>query len=633
MQQNFASVLTDQPGLTPDERSLIARAYDRLDSWKMHCKEIHDRARESRKIMLLQDPKQDAADAERKTLQLQTLKSTINNCVADQMDNIPEVVLSPEQPELQSVAEDFTDVIRFVMDQNDYERIHRDRVWDYFVTGSAVTQVVWDPDMDAGKGNIALIRWPIEAFVWDPFAQDIQEGRGLFKVSWHPREWYDEHYPEQAKYIAESDDAHRDVGRPDAIEGVTDVSGGDLVMLMEYWYRKYNAKTRKYRVSVAYIAGGALLSHEEDMYKHGLYPFVVDAFTPIEGMPVGDGLVQELVPMMRYINRYARYIDENLAMSAKIRMLARRNANLDVEALANWDTNLITGDSIGEDAIRWLQSKPLNGMAPQQMIQFQTDIKQDSGQNQFTRGETAGGVTAFSAIAALQEAGSKITRMHIAKLNFGMKKMAEQIMWLVSQFYTEKKVRMIRGADGKPKQVDMSADHLMGGDALEPQNERDLAMLPPEMQEDARAFAVERQKKRKPKGEVLPPPPYTVQIQVQGRNPLRVQAQNEMFIQAYTMAAQAGQDFPLTLLFELLNVDGKDKIMPVLRQVDQRTQQIQALMAQAQQMTAENETLKKAIAQGGASMRKQPTQQRDLQGMTVPDASAAVGGVKQEQSA
>jgi regulator of replication initiation timing len=86
-------------------------------------------------------------------------------------------------------------------------------------------------------------------------------------------------------------------------------------------------------------------------------------------------------------------------------------------------------------------------------------------------------------------------------------------------------------------------------------------------------------------------------------------------------------------LFELLNMDGKDKIMPVLRQVDQRTQQIQALMAQAEQMTAENETLKKAIAQGGASMRKQPTQQHDLQGMTVPDASAAVGGVKQEQSA
>jgi len=56
-------------------------------------------------------------------------------------------------------------------------------------------------------------------------------------------------------------------------------------------------------------------------------------------------------------------------------------------------------------------------------------------------------------------------------------------------------------------------------------------------------------------------------------------------------------------------------------------------MAQAQQMTAENETLKKAIAQSGAAMRKPVPAQRDLQGMTVPDASAAVGGVKQEQSA
>ena len=111
--------------------------------------------------------------------------------------------------------------------------------------------------------------------------------------------------------------------------------------------------------------------------------------------------------MMRYINRYARYIDENLRMSAKARMLVRKESGIDTKALADWSSNIITGDNIDPSSIQWLQSKPLSGMAVQQMLQFQTDLKQDSGQNQFTRGETAGGVTAAQAISALQEAAAR----------------------------------------------------------------------------------------------------------------------------------------------------------------------------------------------------------------------------------
>ena len=77
--ENMAVILTDQPKLSDEDRKLISLAYARVDSWKQECLEIHSRARESRKIMLLQDPRQDEPGAERKTLQLQTLKSTINN--------------------------------------------------------------------------------------------------------------------------------------------------------------------------------------------------------------------------------------------------------------------------------------------------------------------------------------------------------------------------------------------------------------------------------------------------------------------------------------------------------------------------------------------------------------------------
>ena len=273
--------------------------------------------------------------------------------------------------------------------------------------------------------------------------------------------------------------------------------------------------------------------------------------------------------MMRYVNRYAHYIDENLRMSAKNRALVRRNANLDMKALCNWQENVIQGDDITPDAVQWFQSKPLSGMAPQQMLQFQSDIKQDSGQNQFTRGETAGGVTAASAISALQEAGGKITRLRTAVLNQGFKEMVEQVMWLVSQFYGSKKARMITGRDGKPREVDMSAKHLMGGD----------------------------------KSGRLPAPPYHVQIQISRRNPLRVQAQNELFIQAYTMAAQAGQQFPLSMLFELLQVDGKDRIMPVLQSLDQTQAAMQQLTQENEMLKGQMQSLQQVISDQGQALR------------------------------
>lgn len=549
--------------MSEGDRKFVAEAYGRLKIWREGCQEIHDRARESRKILLLQDPKQDRETKgkrqDKKTIQLQTLKSTFVNCVADQMDNMPEALMLPETRELSAVAEDMTDIVRFVMARNSYESLHRRRVEDCFCTGTAVTQVAWDDDMDGGDGNVAIFRWPIECFLWDPAAENIQDGRAVFKVSWHPKSWYEQHYPGVSEEMNGDEREFDGLGLADESQKVRP-GDEDRVMLVEYWYRLYDAKKRRYTINVAYLAGGVLLEKDEDVYNHGLYPFVLDVYTPIEGLPVGDGLIQECVPMMRYVNRYANYIDMNLRMSSKGRLLVDRNAGLDRDALVDWESDVIEGDRIDASAIQWMQSQPFTGAVTQQMLQLQTDIKQDSGQNQFTRGETAGGVTAASAISALQEAGGKITRLRTNVLNQGYKGIVEQVMWLISQYYDKNRVLYVTGGkEGDYQQREIKAD-------------------------PKRLFG-ER------KGEHMPPPPYSVQIQVQRRNPLRQQAQNELFMQAYSMSAQAGQYFPLSVLFDLLHVDGKERILPVLRQNEQHQRMMMELQSQVEQLTAQNQQL------------------------------------------
>lgn len=561
-------VPSEQP-LSELEKQLVREGYEQFEIFRQGCEEWHTRARACRKIALLEDEFQDppGTPENERAPQLHTLRSTLVACVADQMDNMPEARMIPERVELTNVADDLTDMVGHVMECNEYERLHRERVEDFFVTGTSVTQIVWDEDMpgtDSKGGDVALLRWPIEAFYWDPVCDDIQDGRAAFKAMWKPKSWFAEHYPEAAPYVGSSPYEATDLSKPDATPEI----GGDedLVLVLEYWYRKYDAKKRKYFVHMALLGGGALLDYSErDMpfgiFAHGMYPFVLDNYTRIEGFPVGNGMIWEFANMQRYINRYAQYIDANARASSKMRLLVNRGAKIDNQDLTDWNVNVIEGDVIDDKAVRWFQSSPLNGLVNVQMRQFQDDIKMDSGQNQFTRGEGGSGVTAASAITALQEAGGKTSRLRTATLHAGFKRIAEQVVWLISQFYDEDRKVALRdesmpSSDGR--EITISTDRIYGG-------------------------------KRKSKKGVLPPPPYTVRIQVQRRNPLRIQAENEMILQMYAMSAQSGTAIPLGLVASMLHFDGKEKIVPLLSQQDQLMQAMQQLQAQNQQLQQMNE--------------------------------------------
>ena len=95
-----------------------------------------------------------------------------------------------------------------------------------------------------------------------------------------------------------------------------------------------------------------------------------------------------------------------------------------------------------------------------------------------------------------------------------------------------------------------------------------------------------------------------MQIEVSSRDPQRIANQNQMFMEAYTMSAQAQQFFPLSALFNILNLDGKDKILPVIRENEHYQEQMQALQQQVEQMgqqmeqmQAENQNLRSAVSQ------------------------------------
>ena len=570
MIDELANVITSEQPLSDDDRRLRDEIYARLDAWSRECQDYHSTAKVMRQVVRLRDPDQDARPIHKdqgETLQLHTLANTVYNSIAEQMERMPEAKLIPESPAMGEMAEALQDVVRYIMyTVNNYEQVHRLRMEDFFVTGTTVLQVAWDETMSHGRGDIALIRWPIEALVWDPMAEDIQDARAVMKVSWHPMSWYAEHFPDDAPYISADENTHNSVGMPDEQKGYRNDDEA-RALLVEYWYRKYDAKKKRYVISVAYCAGGALLDKAEDVYAHGEYPFILDVHSHIEGRPVGDGMVAEFRPMMQYINKYAKYVDTNLRFSSKGRMLVRKNSGINRKQLADWSQDMIEGESIrqGEDWA-WLAHEPQTGAA-QQMQQMQIALQQDAGVSSVMRGVLPSDYASGKAVVALQETGSKISNLRTTDLRAGYKHAVEQILWLVSEFYDDDRVALITGDDGKPKAVQIEKAKMFG----------------------------------KSKRGHIPAPPYIVQIEINNRNPLRIDQQNEMFMQAYTMAAQAQQSFPLSTLFGMLNIEGKDRLLPAIREnerqqamMQEMQQQMEEMSQQLQQSQQENEALRRA---------------------------------------
>ena len=548
-------IIDEDQRLDPEDEELLNTIYDRLDIFQQMNDKYHQDAIADRKVLHMEDPDQDdpqtLAQNGKPTLQLQSLKATINNVVADQMLSMPEAKLLPETEQMQDAADDLQDLVHYVVYcANDFPRVHYRRCEDFYSTGTAITQIAWDPDMAYGKGEVAMIRWPLEAFLWDPTSDTIQGCRAVMKVSWHPLSWYREHYPDAGRYVHSEDGTHNNVGKTTGQEDAEHSNDEKRAMLIEYWWREYNASTRRYTISVAYAAGNALLDKQLDVYNHGLYPFVLDVHDSLEGCLVGRGLARELEPMMKYINRYAAYADMNARMSSKGRMIVQRGAGIDKDALTNWENDVIEGDRIEQGvAWNWMQHQPFNNTILNLLTMFQSDLKADSGANQFTRGETTGGIVSGKAINSLIQAGGKIASMRTEQLKFGYKDMVEQIIWLMAQFYDDDRTVLITGREGR-RELRVDTKKLFG---------------------------------KKTKGAVNPPP-YTVQIEVSSRDPQRIANQNQMFMEAYTMSAQAQQFFPLSSLFRILNLDGKDKILPVIQSNEHFQEQMQQLQEQVVQL-------------------------------------------------
>ncbi|MBQ3200516.1 MAG: hypothetical protein IJB22_01235 [Clostridia bacterium] len=337
------------------------------------------------------------------------LQSTIENVRADLIDNMPEAVIVSDGEGHERVAEMLTALIRENHRLCRFDREYANMMHDLLVGGYMVQETGYDSELNGGFGAAFLRAVDPHSIMFDPLVADIRQSRAIFKFAPYPLDWFRAHYPEQAA------DMREDIFRPVRVQDDhLRQENRDMVLLIEAWEREYDNESGRHRVHMTKLAGGVILEDSRDhkpqgYFAHGEYPFVVTPLFLRKGTPLGYGFVDMFETQQRYADKLDQIILKNALMASHNKLLITGASGFDPEDLRDWSKEVHRGESLA--GVTWFPTAPLPGYLLSYGEHIRQSIREESGTNDFSRGQTYGGVTAASAIAALQEAGSKRSRM------------------------------------------------------------------------------------------------------------------------------------------------------------------------------------------------------------------------------
>ena len=389
------------------------------------------------------------------------LFNSIANKHADAMDNYPAPNVLPRAPDDEQTARVLSSVLPVVLEQADYEQVYSDTWWRKLKQGTGVKGVFWDPEQRGGVGEITVRPMNLLMLYWEPGVDDIQASPHFFSLSLEDTDQLTERWPQLEGHSTSALEVPHYLH-----DGGLDTNGKSVVV--DWYYKKRNAEGRRVLHYCKFCNGVVLYASENDpeyaergFYDHGQYPFVFDPLFVEEDSPAGFGYIDVMKECQTAIDRMNHAMDENVLLSSKQRYVLSDAAGVNEEELADFSRDIVhVVGRLGDDSFRPLQTTGLQGNSLSYRNSRIEELKEISGNRDMTQGGTAGGVTAASAIAALQEAGRKLSRDMLKSAYRAFAKECYLIIDLMRQFYDEERIFRIIGETGRSEFVHFSGAAL-----------------------------------------------------------------------------------------------------------------------------------------------------------------------------
>ncbi len=401
------------------------------------------------------------------------------NCIlskhADAMDCYPAPTVLPREPDDRLEAQRLSRILPVVLKKNQFKRTYSSAWWYKLKSGCAVYGVFWDGTKLGGLGDISVKRMDLLNLFWEPGVTDIQGSAHFFSTELVDNERLLADYPQLEGKLGRGGFTLSRYLYDDTV----DTTGKSLVV---DWYYHTAVEGRRVLQYCKYVGETVLYATENDTvqptetrflgtdeegrpvmgqapcgpsmaqrgwYDHGKYPFVFDVLFPEEGTPCGYGYIDLCKSPQKQIDLMNQAILKNTLANATPRFFIRSDGAVNENEYADWTRPFVhTNGNLGSDSIAPIRAGSLDSVYVAILNNKIAEMKETAGNRDVANGGTAAGVTAGTAIAALQESSGKLSRNMIDDGYEAFADVVTLCIELIRQFYEMPRQFRLLGAMG-----------------------------------------------------------------------------------------------------------------------------------------------------------------------------------------
>jgi hypothetical protein len=512
--------------------------------------------------------------------------NVIMNKHADAMDNYPEIICLPRAQDDEQAAKTLNSVIPCIHKRNGFIRTYSDEQLDKFVGGCGCYAVLWDKTAENGLGDIAISRVDILNLFWEPHIENIQDSANVFFARYYDEEGIRKVYPELESVSTAS------LGLVEHETYDNSNKSNDKVILID-WYYKKNGELHLCK----FVGDHILYSSENEgkpIYDHGKYPFVLEPMFRLRDTPVGFGFMDVVRAPQNQLDELKHDMLVNIKVNSQPRVYANTGVGVNNDDMTDLDKTVIEVNGQLQGNIAPVESKELASGAWSLYDRLSNEIKETSATNDASNGASAAGVTSGSAIAALQEAGGKVSRDSNKLAQEAMTELAQLEIELIRQFYNLPRIFRITGENNQTTYEEFDNTDLRKQPLTYTDTDGQVVNYTDE------------------DGNILERLPiFDIDVKAQKASPFATAAQNEMMMNLFQMGAFNPQAADATLvMLDGMTFEGKEKLIEKIKQNQTLSQAVQELSNKVQMLEAMNASRTAADVQNAMPSENSQTAQQ-----------------------
>ena len=460
--------------------------------------------------------------------------SAIENKYADAVDNFPSVNLLERCRDDEKTAQILSKIVPTQLDMSGFKKVYKKNWRKKLKYGTAVYGIFYNEEKD----DIEIRSVDLLNVYCDMHVSDVQDSRFLFIVNAVDNDLLCEKYPRYRELFS-GDASMEDYG------GINSIS--EKTVVVDCYYKKSNGTLHMMKLVNDNIIDATedTQGYENGLYSHGLYPVVFDVLYPEDNCPFGFGLIDVIKNPQMYIDKLDSAIIKNIMVSSKQRWFYKDSVGVNEDELMDFSKDLVKVQGDPSNIVPQ-QATSLSEFALTHLDNKIDRLKEIAGNRDFQQGGVNGGVTAASAITALQQTGEKQSRAVIDDSYDAYKEIVVMVIELMREFYTKKRVYRITNELGEKEFEEFSNDAL-------------YHEVP---QKDALNFEVGKTKRERVE--------IDIEVVPQKRNPYTRESTNEMVLSLWKSGVFTSKSpSAAVMMLKLMEFDGKEKLIEDIKNLQQ----------------------------------------------------------------